>query len=131
MIAADYPLLEVFWTMLWFFLWIGWLLLLFRTFGDIFRSRDLGGVAKALWTIFVIVVPFLGVFIYLIARGGKMVEHDMQQAQARDEAFRSYVQDAAGPSGGTAEELAKLADLKERGVLSDAEFQQQKARLLA
>ena len=89
------------------------------------------GWAKALWSIFVILLPFLGVFIYLIARGHKMAERDFAQAQAQDQAFRSYVQDAAGSGGGTADELAKLADLKDRGVISDAEFQQQKAKLLA
>ncbi len=130
MIAADYPLLELFWTMLWFFLWIAWIMLLFRTIGDIFRSRDLGGGGKALWTIFVVVAPFLGVFVYLIARGNAMHERDYDRALAQEQAFRSYVQDAAGPSG-SADELVKLADLKERGVLSEAEFQAQKAKILA
>jgi Short C-terminal domain/Phospholipase_D-nuclease N-terminal len=129
MIAADYPLLELFWTMLWFFLWVAWLMLLFRTLGDIFRSRDLGGGAKALWTIFVVVLPFLGVFVYLMARGTAMHERDREQALAQDQAFRGYVQDAASTSG-SADELVKLADLRDRGVLSDAEFQQQKARIL-
>jgi hypothetical protein len=130
MIAADYPLLELFWTMLWFFLWIAWIVLLFRTIADIFRSRDLGGGGKALWTIFVVVAPFLGVFVYLIARGNAMHERDYEHAQAQEQAFRSYVQDAASPSS-SADELVKLADLKERGVLSEAEFQAQKAKLLA
>jgi hypothetical protein len=130
-LGYDYPLMGVFWTMLWWFLWIAWIILLFRVFGDIFRSRDMGGWGKALWSIFVIVVPFLGVFIYLIARGHSMSERDRQQAQAQEAAFRSYVQDAAGSGGGTADELSKLANLKAQGVITDAEFEQQKAKLLA
>jgi hypothetical protein len=129
MFAVDYPFLELFWTMLWFFLWIAWLMLLFRTIGDIFRSRDLSGGGKALWLIFVIVLPFLGVFVYLIARGGAMTERELADAQAQEQAFRSYVQDAA-TTGGTADELAKLADLKQRGVITDTEFEQQKAKIL-
>ena len=81
---------------MWWFLWIAWIVLLFRVIADIFRSHDLGGGGKALWAIFVIVVPFLGVFVYLIARGHTMAEHDVAQAQAQEAQFRSYVQDAAG-----------------------------------
>ena len=131
MLGYDYPLLGVFWTMMIFFLWIAWIVLLFRVIADIFRSRDLGGGAKALWAIFVIVVPFLGVFVYVIARGHKMSEHDVAQAQAQEAQFRTYVQDVAGPGGGTADELTKLADLKAQGVITDVEFEQQKAKLLA
>ena len=133
MFAYDYPLLGVFWTMLWFFLWFAWLMLLFRVFADIFRSKDMGGVAKACWSIFVIFVPFLGVLIYVIARGHKMAERDIADAAQSEAAFRSYVQEAAGSGGGggTADELAKLADLKAKGVLTDDEFAQQKARLLS
>ena len=131
MLAYDYPLLGVFWTMMFWFLWIAWIVLLFRVIADIFRSRDLGGGAKALWAIFVIVIPWLGVLVYLFARGHKMTEHDVQKAQAQDAAFRSYVQDAAGSGGGTADQLAKLADLKAQGVITDAEFAQQKSKLLA
>ena len=131
MLGYDYPLLGVFWTMMIWFLWIAWIVLLFRVIADIFRSRDLGGGGKALWAIFVIVVPFLGVFVYLIARGHKMSEHDVAQAQAQEAQFRSYVQEAAGSGGGTADELTKLADLKAQGVITDVEFEQQKAKLLA
>jgi heme exporter protein D len=130
MFAYDYPILGLFWSMMIFFLWFAWLMLLFRVFADIFRSRDMGGFAKALWSIFVILVPFLGVFIYVIARGHSMTERDVAQARSREESFRSYVQDAAGSGGGTADELAKLADLQARGVITDAEFAQQKAKLL-
>ena len=131
MIAYDYPLMGIFWTMLWWFLWIAWIILLFRTFGDIFRSKDLGGWGKALWSIFVIAVPFLGVFVYLIARGRGMGERDLERAQAEQDAFQSYVQDAAASGGGTADELTKLADLEARGVISSAEFEQQKAKILS
>jgi Short C-terminal domain/Phospholipase_D-nuclease N-terminal len=131
MLAYDYPILGLFWTIVWFFLWFAWIMLLFRVFVDIFRSRDMGGWAKALWSIFVIFLPFLGVLVYLIARGQSMANRDLQQAQAQEAAFRTYVQDVATSGGGTADELAKLADLKAKGVISDAEFAQQKAKLLA
>jgi Short C-terminal domain len=129
MTAYDYPLMGAFWTFLWFFLWVIWLMLLFKVIFDIFRSDDLGGWGKALWLIFVIVLPFLGVFVYLIARGHDMGKRDIDHARAQQQAFDSYVKDVA--STGSADELAKLADLKERGVISDAEFEQQKAKLLA
>jgi Phospholipase_D-nuclease N-terminal/Short C-terminal domain len=125
----SYPLLNAFLTMLWFFIWILWIFLVIRILFDIFRSRDLSGGMKALWTILIILVPFLGVLIYLIARGGKMQERDVRDAQAADEQFRAYVRDAAG--SGPSDELAKLADLRDRGVISEAEFQQGKAKVLA
>lgn len=131
MFAYDYPVLGVFWSMLWIFLWIAWIVVLFRVIADIFRSHDMGGWGKALWVIFVVVAPFLGVFVYLIARGHSMAERDAGEARAQDAAFRSYVQETVGSSGGTADELSKLADLKERGVITDAEFEAQKAKLLA
>jgi hypothetical protein len=131
MLGYDYPLLGMFWTMLWFFLWFAWIMWLFRVFADIFRSHDMGGFAKALWSIFVVVLPFLGVLVYMIARGQKMAEHDVREAQAQEDAFRSYVQETAGSAGGTADELAKLADLKAKGIISDTEFAQQKSKLLA
>jgi Short C-terminal domain/Phospholipase_D-nuclease N-terminal len=126
---SSYPLLNLFWTFLWFFLWIVWLFLLFRIFGDIFRSHDLGGWGKALWSIGIIILPFLGVLIYVIARGGGMHDRDVKQAQQADEAMRAYVKDAAG--SGPSEELTKLAALRDQGVLTDAEFNAQKAKLLA
>lgn len=131
MFAYDYPILGMFWTMLIFFLWIAWIFSLFRVFADIFRSKDMGGFAKALWVIFVIFLPFLGVFVYLIARGDKMARNDLESAQAQEQAFQSYVRNVAGSSGGSADELAKLADLRDRGVITPAEFDQQKAKLLA
>ena len=131
MLAADYPFLDLFWTMLIFFLWFAWLMLLFKVFADIFRSEDLGGFSKGLWTVAVIIFPFLGVFVYVIARGKSMGERDIARARENEAAFRSYVQDAAGSSTGTADELARLAQLRDSGVLTDAEFAQQKAKLLA
>jgi hypothetical protein len=100
-------------------------------FADIFRSKDMGGFAKALWSIFVIFLPFLGVLIYLIVRGHSMTERDIESARRNEEAFRSYVQDAAGSGASSADELAKLADLKAKGVLTEEEFAQQKAKLLS
>jgi hypothetical protein len=131
MLAYDYPLLGLFWTFLWFFLWIAWIILLFRVFIDIFRNHKMGGFGKALWSIFVIILPFLGVLIYLIAHGKDMQQRDIDSAQAQQQAFKEYVRDAAGTSGGTADELATLADLRDRNVISAAEFEQQKAKLLA
>lgn len=124
------PLLDVFLSMMWFFLWILWFVLLFRVITDIFRSRDLGGWGKAGWLIFAIVLPFLGVFVYLIARGGKMADREVTQAQARDEAYRAYIRQAAHEDGGTAGELTKLADLHDRGILSDADYQRGKEKVL-
>ena len=131
MIASSYPILDAFLTMLYFFLFIIWIWLLIMVFVDIFRSQDMGGWAKALWVIFVIIVPFLGVFVYLIARGGKMHERAAQEAAQQQQAFDQYVRQTAGSSGDTASQLQKLADLKSQGVLSDAEFEAQKAKLLA
>ncbi len=129
MLASSYPLLNIFWTMLWFFLFFAWIWLLIIVFGDIFRSHDLSGWGKALWTIFVVLVPWLGVLVYLIARGGKMQDRAAKEAQQQDQAFRSYVQDVAAPTN-SADQLTKLADLKASGVISDQEFQTAKAKLL-
>ena len=127
----NYPILSIFWTMLEFFLFFLWIWLLIVVFGDIFRSRDLGGLAKALWVLFVIIIPYLGVLIYLIARGGSMHERAEQQAARQQKAFDSYVKQTAGSGGDSADELAKLADLKSKGVLTDAEFEAQKAKILS
>ena len=132
MLASSYPILDAFLTMLYFFLFIIWIWLLIMVFMDIFRSHDLGGWAKALWVIFIIILPFLGVFVYLIARGGKMRDRAARDAAQQQQAFDQYVQQTAGTSGSTtADQLAKLADLKSRGVLSEDEFQAQKAKILA
>ena len=130
--SYQYPILDFFLTMLYFFLFIIWIWLLIMVFMDVFRSHDLGGWSKALWAIFIIVIPFLGVFVYLIARGGKMHERQAQEAAAQQKAFDQYVKEAAGASGGnTADQLSKLADLKSQGVLTDAEFDAEKAKILA
>jgi hypothetical protein len=130
MLAYTYPLADLFGTMLGFFVLVIWFWLLIVIFSDIFRSQDMGGGAKALWVIFVIVLPFLGIFVYLIARGGKMHERAAAQAAKQQEAFDAAVKQAAG-STSSADDLAKLADLKAQGVLTDAEFEAQKAKLLA
>ncbi|WP_208614631.1 SHOCT domain-containing protein [Streptomyces regalis] len=130
----DYPLLNVFLTMLWFFLWIMWLMLLFRVVVDVFRDDALSGWAKAGWTLTVCVLPFLGVFVYLIARGRGMGERELRQAQDRERAFRAHVQQAAaeGPRtpGAKADELGRLAALHDRGAISDAEYEQAKSKVL-
>ena len=124
------PLMDLFWTMLWFFLFFIWIWLLISVFGDIFRSHDMGGWGKALWVIFVVFVPFLGVFIYLIAHGSSMAERSMERAAANAQAQQEYIRQVASTSS-TADELTKLADLHSRGLLTDAEFNTQKAALLA
>ena len=132
MLASSYPVLDAFLTMLYFFLFIIWIWLLIMVFVDIFRSHDMGGLAKALWVIFVIILPFLGVFVYLIARGSKMHERAAAEAAQQQKAFDSYVRQAAStPGADTASQLSKLADLKSQGVLSDAEFDAQKQKILA
>jgi hypothetical protein len=127
--SSSYPLLNIFWTILEIFLWVIWIWLLIWIFIDIFRSHDLSGWAKAAWVFFVVILPFLGVLVYLIARGGQMHERAEQQARRQDEAWRSYVQQSAGTS--TADQLAKLADLRDRGVISADEFEREKAKVLA
>jgi hypothetical protein len=127
--SSSYPLLNIFWTMFEFFLWVVWIWLLIMVFIDIFRSHDMSGWAKALWVLFVVILPFLGVLVYLIARGSKMHEREERQASRQDEAWRSYVQQSAGTS--TADQLAKLADLRDRGVISADEFEREKAKVLA
>ena len=128
--SYQYPLLGVFWTIFEIFLWVIWFWILITVFIDVFRSHDLNGWGKALWFLFVLFIPLIGVLVYLIARGGKMHERAMQVAQQQDQQFRQYVQETAG-SGNTADQLAKLADLRDRGVITPAEFEQQKAKVLA
>jgi hypothetical protein len=135
---SNYPMLNIFWTMLEFFLWILWFFLLFRVLTDIFRSDDMGGWTKALWIIFVIILPFLGILIYVIVRGRGMTRRDTEQAQQADAAFKQYVRAAAGTSGdggsgGTShvDELSKLAELRRSGALTEEEYQKAKDKLLA
>ena len=128
--SYSYPLLGAFWTILEIFLWVLWIWILIYVFIDIFRSHDLSGWAKALWFIFVLFIPLIGVLVYLIARGGSMQERAQQQARQQDKEFRAYVQDAAG-SGNTADQLTKLAELRDRGVITADEFEREKAKVLA
>jgi hypothetical protein len=128
--SYSYPLLGAFWTVLEIFLWILWIWVLIYVFIDIFRSRDLSGWAKALWFVFVLFIPLIGVLVYLIARGGEMHERAVQDAQQQDQEVRRYIQQAANEPN-TADQLAKLADLRDRGVITADEFEQQKAKVLA
>jgi ABC-type multidrug transport system fused ATPase/permease subunit len=130
--SSSYPLLNLFWTMFEFFLWVIWIWILIMVFIDIFRSHDLSGWAKALWFLFVLFIPLIGVLVYLIARGGSMHERAVRQAQQHDAEARAYIQQAAaGAPASTADQLAKLADLRDRGVISAAEFDREKAKILA
>jgi hypothetical protein len=127
----EYTPGDVFLSMLWFFLFFIWIWLLISVFADIFRSDDLSGWGKALWTIFVIVLPYLGVFVYLIARGKKMGEHALAQQQRQEAQMRQYVQSvSASGSSSPADEIARLAELRKSGALTEEEFQQAKSRLL-
>jgi type VI protein secretion system component VasK len=128
--SYSYPLLGAFWTILIIFLWVIWFWILITIFIDLFRSHDLSGWAKALWFIFILFLPLIGVLVYLIARGSKMHEHAERDAQVQEQQFRKYVQEAAG-SESTADQLNKLVDLRDRGVITPAEFESQKAKILA
>ncbi len=133
LLAADsysYPVLGAFWTILMIFLWVLWFWVLITVFIDLFRSRDLSGWVKALWFVFILFLPLIGVLVYLIARGGKMHEHAVREAELQDQQFRRYVQEAAG-SQSSADQLAKLADLRDRGVITAEEFEREKAKILA
>jgi hypothetical protein len=129
MLAYDYPILGLFWTMLILFLWIAWIMLVFRVIMDIFRS-DMKGVAKAGWSIFVIIIPWLGVLVYLIANGDDMAKRDVAAMKQNEAEVQAFIRDAAG-SGGVADELTKLADLHAKGHLTDEEFAAQKAKLIS
>ena len=128
--SYSYPLLGAFWTVFIIFLWVIWFWILITIFIDLFRSHDLNGWVKALWFIFILFLPLIGVLVYLIVRGGKMHEHAARDAQAQEQQFRRYVQDAAS-SGSSADQLAKLADLRDRGVITAEEFDREKAKVLA
>jgi membrane protein implicated in regulation of membrane protease activity len=128
--SYSYPLLGAFWTILEIFLWVLWIWVLIYVFIDIFRSHDLSGWARALWFLFVLFIPLIGVLVYLIARGDKMHERAVRQVQQQDREARQYIQEAAG-SGSPADQLTKLADLRDRGVITADEFESQKAKILA
>jgi hypothetical protein len=129
MVVASFGVFQVFLSMLWLFVFVVWILLLVRVFTDIFRSDDLGGVAKVMWLVFAIVTPYLGVFVYLIARGDSMARRELRRAEASQEAAASYIRAVAGTSA--VDELARLADLKDRGVIDDTDFATMKAKLIA
>ena len=126
--STSYPLLNIFWTMFEFFLWVIWIWLIVMVVFDIFRSRDLSGWAKALWVLFVVVIPLIGVLVYLIARGGTMHERATQRALGQDQEIRDFGQQYTGPS--PADQLATLADLRDRGVITADEFDREKAKVL-
>ena len=128
--SYSYPLLGAFWTIFIIFLWVIWFWILITIFIDLFRSHDLSGWVKALWFIFILLLPLIGVLVYLIVRGGKMHEHQVRDVQAQEQEFRRYVQDAAG-SQSSADQLAKLSDLRDRGVITAEEFEREKAKILA
>jgi hypothetical protein len=130
MLAADYPFLDVMWTMIIFFLWVIWFWILITVFIDIFRRHDLSGLGKTGWVVFTIILPFLGVFIYLITQGDHMARRNAEQAQAQQAQFDEYVREAAG-SGGAADQIAKAKQLLDSGAISQAEFDAIKQKALA
>ncbi len=128
----NYPLLNIFWTIFEVFLWVVWFWILITVFIDIFRSHDLSGVTKALWFLFVLFIPLIGVLVYLIVRGSSMHERQARDMQQQDEQARRYIQQAAAEApASTADQLTKLADLRDRGVISAEEFEREKAKVLA
>lgn len=131
MLATSYPLLDVFLSILWFALFFVWVYTLIAIFTDVVRSRDLTGGGKAAWFLFVLCLPFLGAFVYLIARGGSMHERAVRAVEDHEEAFRRYVERTARGGDSTADQLHKLDDLRSRGILTDAEFESEKAKLLS
>ncbi|WP_326650926.1 MULTISPECIES: SHOCT domain-containing protein [unclassified Streptomyces] len=129
-LAYDYPVLGAFWTVMWIFLWIMWLMLLFRIIIDIFRDHEMSGWAKTAWLIFVLIIPFLGVLVYVIVRGKEMGTRELHHAQEQRSAMDSYIRETAGGAGSGVDQLAKLSELKAKGDISEAEFQQAKEKLL-
>ena len=132
-LAYDFPVLGAFWSIMWFFLWIMWFVLLFRVVLDIFRDDDLSGWGKTGWLVFTVVLPFLGVFVYVIARGKNMGHREVAQARAQQQAFDSYIRETAKGGGGTTsvDELAKLSEIRAKGDITDAEFARAKELVLS
>jgi hypothetical protein len=130
MVGTDYPLFDLFLTMVWFFVLVIWITTVIVVIFDIFRSHDLSGWGKAGWFILVLLLPIIGVIVYLLARGSQMAEHRRQDVDAHDRAMREYVRRAGGGEVSKAAELEKLADLRDRGVLTEEEFARQKATLI-
>ena len=132
MLATSYPLLDVFFTTLWIVGFVIWIWLVIAIFSDLFRDHEMSAGAKVLWILFVIFLPFIGVLVYLIARGGQMRKRAMEDAEAQDKATREYIRSVTSDgSKNTADELTKLAALRDQGVISQQEFEQQKAKLLS
>ena len=131
MLAYDYPLMGLFWTMMWWFLWIAWIVVLFKVITDIFRSQDMGGGAKALWVIFVIIVPWLGILVYLIARGGGMHERQLEQAKEIQRAQAEYIKSVAAPSTSATDQIVSAKNLLDNGTITQAEFDSIKTKALA
>jgi hypothetical protein len=128
LIAADYPFLDVLWTMILFFAWLAWIWIAITIFIDIFRRDDIGGWGKAAWVVFVIVLPFLGALVYLVAEHDGMRERSLAQAQAQKAEFDRYVRETAG---GSAAEIAKAKELLDSGAITQAEFDAIKAKALS
>ncbi len=129
MLAASYPFLDVLWSMVIFFMFVIWIMILFKVFGDLFRRRDIGGGMKTVWFIFVILLPFLGVFIYLIAEGHKMADRDMEHMQAARAQQDEYIKSVAGSSA--ADQIAQAKQLLDSGAITQAEFDTMKQKALA
>jgi len=129
MIGTTWGVGQVLLTIFWVAVFFIWIMLLINVFADIFRSHDLGGLAKALWVIFVVFFPYLGVFVYLISRGDEMTHRSLAAMQQNQAAAQTYIQEAASTTD--ADELAKLADLKQSGVITEGEFQQMKAKIVS
>jgi Na+-translocating ferredoxin:NAD+ oxidoreductase RnfE subunit len=130
LLAYDYPLLNVLLSVTWFFLWVLWIITLFHVVADIFRSHELSGLAKTLWMILVIFLPYIGVFAYVIARGDAMAQHAIDAQEARDAAAQEYIRQAAGTSN-VADQLGRLGQLRAEGTIDDADYEAAKAKILA
>ena len=131
LIAADYPFLDVLWTMIIFFCWVAWIWTLIVIFGDLFSRHDKSGWYKAMWMVFLIILPFLGVLIYLIANGSGMSQRGLERSRAQQAQFTEYVQSVATSSGGSASEIAKAKELLDSGAITQPEFDALKAKALA
>ena len=130
MLAAEWGLLNVFWAMLGFFLFVMWLMLVFTIFGDLFRDHSVSGISKALWSLLIIFLPYLGVFLYLIVRGSGMAERNAKDVKAAEDEFRTYLRENAGTAT-AAEQLATLSDLHDRNKISDEEYENLKAKVIS
>jgi Phospholipase_D-nuclease N-terminal/Short C-terminal domain len=128
LVAADYPFLDILWTMIIFFAWVAWFWIVITVFSDLFRRHDIGGWGKAAWVVFVIALPFLGVLVYLIAQHDGMRDRSVKQVEAQQAAFDQYVREAAG---GSAAEIAKAKELLDKGAITHAEFEGIKAKALS